>query len=79
MHAGGVWELYGGVLAQGTSPRGLTFTQLPSKLRGIEQKTWALDDVGVKIRDFGMDPAQDLLAIVVKPPREYVSRQKYFF
>ncbi|KAH8099418.1 hypothetical protein BXZ70DRAFT_943596 [Cristinia sonorae] len=70
MSAGGVWELFGGVLAQGIPPKGMSFNQLPSKLRGIESKAWALHDLGVKIRDFGMDPASDLLVLVVKPPPE---------
>lgn len=69
MASAGVWELYGGILAHGISARGLTFTQLPSELRGIKQRSWTLPDLGVKIRDFGMDPTQDLLVLVVKPPR----------
>lgn len=65
MHKGGVWELYGGVLAQAFSGhRKLGFTQLPSVIRGIEEKQWVIEDVGVKIRDFGMDPAQDLLIVL---------------
>ncbi|KAH9850916.1 hypothetical protein C2E23DRAFT_904719 [Lenzites betulinus] len=64
MSQGGVWELYGGVLAQGESARTLAFKQLPSKIRGIEEREWRIEDVGVNIRDFGMDPAQDLLVII---------------
>ncbi|KAH9903456.1 hypothetical protein C8Q73DRAFT_742509 [Cubamyces lactineus] len=64
MLKGGVWELYGGVLAQGEGSRTLVFKQLPSSLRGIEGKEWRINDVGVHIRDFGMDPAQDLLIII---------------
>ncbi|KAI0772792.1 hypothetical protein BD413DRAFT_34230 [Trametes elegans] len=64
MCQGGVWELYGGVLAQGEGSRTLVFRQLPSAIRGIQEREWRLEDVGVNIRDFGMDPAQDLLLII---------------
>lgn len=43
MHQGGVWELYGGVLAQGDGSRTLAFKQLLSAIRGIEER----EDVGV--------------------------------
>ncbi|KAL7284613.1 LOW QUALITY PROTEIN: hypothetical protein ACG7TL_001908 [Trametes sanguinea] len=64
MLQGGVWELYGGVLGQAEGSRTLVFNQLPSNLRGIEGRQWRIEDVGVNIRDFGMDPAQDLLIII---------------
>ena len=64
MGIGSVWELYGGVLAQSESRRTLTFRQLPSKIRGIEQREWTIRDVGFDVRDFGMDPAQDLLIAI---------------
>lgn len=47
MHQGGVWELYGGVLAQGDGSRTLAFKQLPSAIRGIEEREWRIEDVGV--------------------------------
>lgn len=64
MLEGGVWELYGGVIAQADGDRTLAFTQLPSDIRRIEEKHWKIEDVGVVIRDFSMDPAQDLLIVV---------------
>ncbi|KAI0372456.1 hypothetical protein BV20DRAFT_940120 [Pilatotrama ljubarskyi] len=64
MARGGVWELYGGVLAQAEGTRTLVFKQLPSATRGIEGREWRIEDVGVDIRDFGMDPSQDLLVIM---------------
>ena len=64
MRRGGVWELYGGVLAQADGESKLVCAQLPSVIRRIEEKEWTIEDVGVKIRDFGMDPAQDLLIII---------------
>lgn len=60
-----IWELAGGVLAQSASSRdSLLFTQLPSKLRNIEKKRWELDISRFKVRDFTMDPSQDLLVLV---------------
>ncbi|KAM5545949.1 hypothetical protein V8D89_000075 [Ganoderma adspersum] len=64
MHQGGVWELYGNVLAQAQGERTLHFTQIPSTIRGIKGTEWTVPDVGCKIRDFGMDPAQDLLVVI---------------
>ncbi|EJF56105.1 hypothetical protein DICSQDRAFT_94010 [Dichomitus squalens LYAD-421 SS1] len=64
MRRGGVWELYGNVLAQAEGERTLHFKQLPSAIRGIKGKEWTIQDVGCKIRDFGMDSAQDLLIVL---------------
>lgn len=63
MHRGGVWELYGGVLAQARSRYELCFTRLPSQIRGIEQKYWELS-LPMLVRDFGMEPSLDLLVVV---------------
>ena len=67
MLIGQTWELYGGVLAQGPDSSSLKFRQLPSELRGIEEKEWMINDIGFTIRDFGMDPAQDLLVAIQMP------------
>lgn len=69
MEDGGVWEIYGGVLAQGTSPHSLTFTQLPSEIRNIPKKTWTVEKLPFNMRDFTMDPSQDLLVIVERQLR----------
>ncbi|KAG1745446.1 uncharacterized protein EDB91DRAFT_1328202 [Suillus paluster] len=63
MMQGDIWELYGGVFAQSSTPDILHFRRLPSKYRNIEEKTWhvALD---IHVRDFTMDPAQDLLVLI---------------
>ena len=61
---GGVWELYGNVLAQAQGERTLHFKQIPSAIRGIQGTEWTIPDVGCKMRDFGMDPAQDLLVVI---------------
>ena len=71
---GHVWELYGGVLAQCNSANAFLFWQLPSASRGIEAKQWTIcpDEREVKIRDFTIDPSQDLL-VIIDCFAEYVS------
>ena len=64
---GGLWELYGGVLAQNNSPGAITFRRLPSIYRSIEEAEWTIDGFDYPVRDFGMDPAQDLLVVVESP------------
>ncbi|EKM61136.1 uncharacterized protein PHACADRAFT_247528 [Phanerochaete carnosa HHB-10118-sp] len=67
MMQGGLWELYGGVLAQSSMPRDvLHFTRLPSQIKGIEEKQWEVQ-LPVPIRDFAMDPSQDLLIAIGTP------------
>lgn len=68
MFRGGLWELYGNVLAQITrNGRTLHFKQLPSQSRSIEEKSWTVDISQFRVRDFGIDPAQDLLIIIERP------------
>ena len=67
MLTGLVWELYGGVLAQAENENNLVFCRLPSHFRGIEEKRWTVDISAFSLRDFGMDPSQDLLVIAEKP------------
>ncbi|OCH96054.1 hypothetical protein OBBRIDRAFT_743996 [Obba rivulosa] len=67
MLRGEVWELYGDVLAQARGSKVLCFWQLPSAIRGIEHKEWTLENFEFVIRDFGMDPAQDLLVLIQSP------------
>ncbi|TFK72775.1 hypothetical protein BDN72DRAFT_835875 [Pluteus cervinus] len=57
------WEFLGGVLGLAAGQR-LRFIQVPSALRGIEEKHWVIENIGFRIKDFGMDPAQDLLSII---------------
>ncbi|EPQ60476.1 hypothetical protein GLOTRDRAFT_135147 [Gloeophyllum trabeum ATCC 11539] len=64
MTNGHLYELYGGVLAQSSGQRSLVFRRLPSHFRRIEERVWTIEDVGVSMRDFGMDPGQDLLVII---------------
>ena len=69
MKNGRLWELFGGVLGQSSEDSSLFFYQLPSSLRNIEAKDWALSakDIDVHARDFAMDPSQDLLVLVEAP------------
>lgn len=72
---GHVWELASGVLAQGTSSineqtgrKGVSelfFSKQPSDARGeMKRKEWAFDDYEFSVRDFTMDPSQDLLVLM---------------
>ncbi|KZT30761.1 hypothetical protein NEOLEDRAFT_1054001 [Neolentinus lepideus HHB14362 ss-1] len=64
MANGNLYELYGGVFAQSLAERSLVFKRLPSRYRQIEERTWTIGDVGVDMRDFSIDPGQNLLAII---------------
>ncbi|TFY81128.1 hypothetical protein EWM64_g2883 [Hericium alpestre] len=63
MPLGGLYELYGNVLVQSLGPREFHLKQLPSQIRGIEERNWNLR-FNFDVRDFGMDPAQDLLFLL---------------
>ncbi|KAK0208165.1 hypothetical protein DFS33DRAFT_1301710 [Desarmillaria ectypa] len=67
MLQGHLWELFGNVLAQHSGSGSLVFTQLPSSTRSIERKEWSVPLSGLRIRDFGMDPSQDLLVLIEAP------------
>jgi hypothetical protein len=68
---GRLWELYGGVLARGIenfeTTRGLAFMRLPSVAQGSPVHTWQHVNMGVDIRDFAIDPAQDLAVLIARP------------
>ncbi|KAK0463767.1 uncharacterized protein EV420DRAFT_1638686 [Desarmillaria tabescens] len=64
---GHVWELFGNVLAQHNGSGSLIFTRLPSSSRSIERKEWSISLSGLRIRDFGMDPSQNLLVLIESP------------
>lgn len=73
------WELVQGVLAFGfgrtrNHPCGIDFTELPSSIRGTTGRTWRHDDLGVNIRDFTIDPGQDLAVIIERPILDTFSR-----
>jgi hypothetical protein len=68
MLQGSLYELCGGVLVQSTHSggRGLVFRRLPSHYRNIEEHVWSLD-LDSTLRDFTLDPAQDLLVLIAQP------------
>lgn len=72
------WEFLGGVLGLSAGSR-LRFIQVPSKLRSIEEKRWTIEDIGFKVKDFGMDPAQDLLVVLEIVHVGCVHTRLYFF
>ena len=53
-------------MAQSIGTKALRFKRTGSKLRGIEENTWDVD-YGFNIRDFTMDPGQDLLVALREP------------
>ena len=66
---GGVWELAQGVLAQGASAIGgvreLYFKRLPIGTRAdAKGHEWSHKNYDFSIRDFTLDPSQDLLLLV---------------
>ncbi|KAF5355886.1 hypothetical protein D9756_004103 [Leucocoprinus leucothites] len=67
MKNGGLWELYGGVLAQSDEDGRFYFMRLPSTIRHIKQETWEIIPDIPDIRDFGMDPGQNLLVWITAP------------
>jgi hypothetical protein len=67
---GGVWELYGNVWAHSKERDVIEFVQLPSRIRGVPKRQWTLK-FGFAVRDFSMDPSQDLL-VTTENFRKYV-------
>jgi len=70
----GLYELIGGMLAFGGREdhhhiRGLTFIDLPSAVRNTTDRVWKHIDLEIDIRDFTMDPVQDLLVLIEIPKR----------
>lgn len=64
---GGLWELFGNHLAQHDGHRNIVLTRLPSPSLSIEEKTWTVPLGGFRVRDFGMDPSQNLLILIENP------------
>ncbi|KAI0271411.1 hypothetical protein BC834DRAFT_441182 [Gloeopeniophorella convolvens] len=60
---GSLWELYGNVWAHSRDEDAIELVQIPSRLRGIPLRRWTLN-LDFSLRDFGMDPSQDLLVAV---------------
>ena len=67
-----LYEMIGGFAAFGgpghnTQVRGLTFIELPSAIRGTTERSWEINDLGINIRDFTMEPLNDLLVLIESP------------
>jgi hypothetical protein len=60
---GNAWELYGNVWAHSRGDKEIVCVQLPSRLRGISMRQWTLE-FDFTLRDFGIDPSQDLLVTI---------------
>lgn len=71
MKDGGLWEIFGNVLAQMHIDQRITFVQLPSTHRNIVEQEWTvkLFEARRHIQDFGIDPNQDLLVLIEQPRR----------
>ena len=67
---GSLWELDGNVWAHSRERDAIEFVQLPSRLRNIPMRQWTLN-LDYALRDFGMDPSQDLL-VTTEDFRKYV-------
>ncbi|KAH7926824.1 hypothetical protein BV22DRAFT_323419 [Leucogyrophana mollusca] len=74
MEWGHRWKLCGGVLCQATGTGDLSCVQLPSRCREIEDKRWTLANFGFNVRDFTVDPSQDLLVLLeaTGPHRSFI-------
>ena len=68
------YELQSGIFSQQTDLRCLTFTQIPSKIRGIPLTSWSIDNLDIEIGDHAFDPLQNLLVIAEErdPDNPYV-------
>lgn len=72
---GPIWELSGGVLAQGipSTPGSfdvhkMVFTRLARGTRGLlNEEQWEYENHDLEIRDFTMDPSQDLAVFITTP------------
>ncbi|KAG8861027.1 hypothetical protein FRB91_011063 [Serendipita sp. 411] len=64
MEYGNLWELYGGVYAQGAMGHGmLKFRKAMVATTSEDERVWEIN-TGVPIRDFSMDVFQDLVVLV---------------
>ena|ERR1700677_4842495 len=68
---GQLWEFYGNVWAHSRGRDAIEFVQLPSRIRGIPMRQWTLS-FDFAVRDFSMDPSQDLLVTIEDNLRKYV-------
>ncbi|KAF9527797.1 hypothetical protein CPB83DRAFT_855639 [Crepidotus variabilis] len=78
MSDGDFWELYGGVLGVSTARNTFIFHCLASDLRNIQETTWEIEpDPKIPIiRDFTMDPSQDLF-VILEIPNWFIQQEHY--
>lgn len=57
------WELWGGILAQATSPTSIIFRQLPSKFRGVKEQQWIVDSEH-RFTDFAIEVSTQILVLL---------------
>ncbi|KDQ64080.1 hypothetical protein JAAARDRAFT_187458 [Jaapia argillacea MUCL 33604] len=57
-------QVRGGVLSYSHLSSQVNFVRLPSARRGVEEHRWSVD-IGFTIHDWGADPSQDLLVVVL--------------
>ncbi|KAE9402526.1 hypothetical protein BT96DRAFT_991162 [Gymnopus androsaceus JB14] len=60
----GIWKLCGNILAHLDIDGNLNFVQIPSAYRNIPEREWTVMVSPRRIRDFGIDPGQDLLVLL---------------
>ncbi len=73
---GPIWELAGGVLAQGIpctpgsfDVHKIVFTRLARDSRGpMSEEQWEYEGRDFEVKDFTMDPSQDLVVFISTPP-----------
>ena len=58
-----LWDLAGGVFGCCNFDSSLHFVQLPSRIRGIQQREWKFENVGFAAHAIAIDPSQDLLVV----------------
>lgn len=59
-------------MGQAIDEHRLRFHKLPSKLRGVTGRDWVTDCGEIVVRDFAMDPREDLLVVVELAERCYI-------
>ncbi|EKM83555.1 hypothetical protein AGABI1DRAFT_123881 [Agaricus bisporus var. burnettii JB137-S8] len=79
MLTAGMWDLYGGILAQADENQTFHFLRLPSDSRRIEKKSWTVEpNVGDEVvKDFAFDPSQDLLILITPPTAAFPHMSLY--
>ena len=68
VRADAIWtRTSGNTFAHVASVRGLEMYQVPSKIKGIPEKRWIIEDIGFHICGYEIDDRQDLLIAIEDP------------